>query len=116
MFDRAVLTPRAMEHLDLRFDDAMIVMELPEGVRRVVRTTRILERLNRKVGRHTNVADVFPNDGSVRGLAGSFLIEEDDRRRQKRKLYTPPAAVETEARVPRLMRIARQQAELRKAA
>lgn len=52
----------------------------------------------------------------MRRLAGSFLIEEDDRRRQKRKLYTPPAVVETEARVPRLVRIARQQAELRKAA
>ena len=91
-------------------------MELPEGVRRAVRTTRILERLNRKLGRRTNVADVFPYDGSVMRPAGSFLIEEDARRRQKRKLYTPPAVVETEVRVPCLARIARQQVELRKTA
>lgn len=76
----------------------MTVMELPEGVRRVVRTTNILERLNREVGRRTNVVDAFPNDGSVR------------------RLYCSPAVVETEARMPRLMRVARQQAELRKTA
>lgn len=70
----------------------MTVMELPEGVRRVVRTTNILERLNREVGRRTNVVDAFPNDGSVR------------------RLYCSPAVVETEARMPRLMRVARQQA------
>ena len=63
VFDDAALATRAMECLDLGFDDAMTVMDLPEGVRRVVRTTNILERLIREVSRRTNVADVFPNDG-----------------------------------------------------
>lgn len=91
-------------------------MELPEDVRRVVRTANSLERLNREVGRRANVVGVFPNDCSVRRLADSFLIEENDRWQQKRKLYYSPVAIETEARVPRLARIAKQQAELRKAA
>lgn len=114
--DYADLAPKAMECLDLGFDDAMTVMELPEGVRRVVRTTNILERLNREIGRRANVVGVFPNDGSVRRLAGAFLIEENDRWQQKGKLFYSPAATETEASVPRLVRIAKQQAELRKAA
>ena len=114
--DCAALAPKAMECLDLGFDDAMTVMELPEGVRRVVRTTNILERLNREVGRRANVVGVFPSDGSVRRLAGSFLIEENDRWQQKGKLYYSPAVIEAEARVPRLVRITRRQAELRKAA
>lgn len=67
-------------------------------------------------GRRTNVIGVFPNDGSVRRLAGAFLIEENDRWQQKGMLYYSPAVVETEARVPRLVRITKQQAELRKAA
>lgn len=81
-----------------------------------MRTTNILERLNREVGRRANVVGVFPNDGSVRRLAGSFLIEENDGWQQKRKPYYSPAAIETEARTPRLARIAKRQAELRKAA
>lgn len=63
VFDDGAPATRAMECLDLGFDDAMTVMDLPEGVRRVVRTTNILERLIREVSRRTNVADVFPNDG-----------------------------------------------------
>ena len=114
--DYAALAPKAVECLDLGFDDAMTVMELPEGVRRVVRTTNILERLNREVGRRTNVIGIFPNDDSVMRLAGAFLIEENDRWQQRGKLYYAPAVAETEARVPKLAMIARQQAELRKAA
>lgn len=82
---------------------------------RSVRTTIILERLNREVGRRANVVGVFPNDGSVRRLAGSFLIEENDGWQRKRKPYHSPAVVETKARAPRLAMIARRQAELRKA-
>ncbi|WP_154053709.1 transposase [Olsenella uli] len=83
---------------------------------RSVRTTNILERLNREVGRRANVVGVFPNDGSARRLAGSLLIEENDRWQRKRKLYHSPAVVETEARAPSLARIAKRRAGLRKAA
>lgn len=108
--------PGAVERLDAGFDDAMTVMELPEQVRRPVRTTNILERLNGEVGRRARVVRVFPSAESVERLAGALLCEENDRWQAKRKLFYEPAALELERRAPRLVEIARCQEALRKAA
>ena len=45
--DYAGAAPRAVERLDAGFDDAMTVMELPEALRRVVRTSNDLEEAER---------------------------------------------------------------------
>lgn len=108
--------PKAMECLDTGFDDAMTVMELPEQLRRPVRTTNILERLNGEVGRRTKVVRVFPNAASIERLAGALLCEENERWQAKRKLFFAPAVAEMEKRAPRLVKIARCQETLRKAA
>ena len=105
-----------MERLDGGFDDAMSVMELPEAMRRPVRTTNILERLNGEVGKRTRVVRVFPNARSIERLIGALLDEENDRWQTKRKLYYGPAMSELRRREPRLMALAREQRRLREAA
>ena len=114
--DYREVAPRAAEVLDAGFDDAMTVMELPEGMRRPTRTTNYLERLNMEVKRRSKVIGVFPNAASATRLMGSFLIEEDARWAQRRTLYYRPAVMELEKSAAGLAAIARRQRELMLAA
>lgn len=108
--------PEAVERLDEGFDDAMSVMELPERLRRPVRTTNILERLNGEVRKRTRVIKVFPNAESVERLVGALLAEENDRWQAKGRLFYGPGMSELEKCGPRLVALAREQQELRRAA
>lgn len=114
--DYAEAAPRAMACLDEGFDDAMTVMELPEGMRRCTRTSNYLERLNKEVKRRSRVIGIFPNAASAIRLMGSVLMEENERWATARKVYYSPSCRELEAKVPALVRIAHLQKQLRKAA
>lgn len=97
-------------------DDAMTVMELSISMRRCVRTSNYLERLNKEIKRRSKVIGIFPNVSSVIRLMGAFLMEENERWKAKRKIYYTPACKELKAKIPTLAKIARNQIELRKVA
>ena len=94
----------------------MTVMELSISMRRCVRTSNYLERLNKEIKRRSKVIGIFPNVSSVIRLMGAFLMEENERWKAKRKIYYTPACKELKAKIPTLAKIARNQIELRKVA
>ena len=52
--------------------------ELPETHRRRLRTTNVLERLNREIKRRTRVATLFPNEPSLLRLVTAMVAEVSD--------------------------------------
>ena len=70
--------PKAMVCLESGFDDATVVMALPEPYRRRLRSTNILERLNQEVRRRERVIRIFPNTDSAMRLLGALLMEQDE--------------------------------------
>ena len=51
---------------------------IPTGHRRQLRSTNPLDRLNREIGRRTNVVGTFPNDRALVRLATCVVIEQND--------------------------------------
>ncbi len=55
--------------------DGFAVFAIPATHRRCLRTTNMLERLNKELLRRTRVATLFPNDASLLRLATAVLME-----------------------------------------
>lgn len=72
------VAPKAIEKLEAGFEDAIAVMALPEPVRRRLRTTNAIERLNREIRRRERVVGIFPNEEAALRLIGAVLMEIDE--------------------------------------
>jgi putative transposase len=75
--DFADRAPKAIDRLEEGFDDAMAVMVMPQCLRKRLRTTNCVERLNEEIRRRERVIRIFPNDDSAVRLLGAVLIERD---------------------------------------
>lgn len=79
---------RAMQILEEGFEDAMTIMCLPEYIRIVLRSTNILERLNRELKRRSDVVQIFPNTDSLLRLMGAVTMEYGDEQIKKQRIFT----------------------------
>lgn len=70
--------PRVAELLEGAEEDLIAFYRFPEAHWSKLRSTNPLERVNREIGRRSDVVGIFPNDASAIRLAGAVLIEQND--------------------------------------
>ncbi len=104
----------AMTCLDEGFEDAMTVMVLPGNLRRSLRTSNQIERLNKELKRRSRVIGVFPNEGSLTRLMGAVLMEHNEYISSIRSVFKSSTLKDLVAsKVPeKLIEIAKEQRQL----
>ncbi len=58
--------------------EGLTVFMLPENQRKKLRSTNMVERLNREIKRRTRVATLFPNESSLLRLVSAILVETSE--------------------------------------
>ena len=64
--------------METNLPEGFTVFSLPESHRKKLRSTNMVERLNREIKRRTRVASLFPNEASLLRLVSSILIETSE--------------------------------------
>jgi transposase-like protein len=70
--------PKVAALLEEAEEDLLAFYAFPADHRLKLRSTNPLERVNREIGRRTDVVGIFPNDRSLIRLAASIVIEQND--------------------------------------
>jgi transposase-like protein len=70
--------PKVAAMLERAEDDLLAFYAFPVDHWRKLRSTNPLERLNREIGRRTDVVGIFPDDASLIRIATSLVIEQND--------------------------------------
>jgi len=69
---------RLSEWMETNIPEGFTVFMLPENQRKKLRSTNMVERLNREIKRRTRVATLFPNEASLLRLVSAILSETSD--------------------------------------
>ena len=70
--------PQLAGWLDANVEESLSVLSLPAAHRKRLRTSNLLERINKEIKRRTRVATLFPNESSLLRLASAVLAEIDE--------------------------------------
>ena len=70
--------PDLSHWMESNIPEGLTVFELEMRLRRRLRTTNMLERLNQEIKRRTRVATLFPNEASLLRLVSAILSEQSD--------------------------------------
>jgi putative transposase len=74
----ATTAPKLSAWLESNVAESLTVFDLPAAHRRRLRTSNLLERINKEIKRRTRVATLFPNEASLLRLVSAVLAEIDE--------------------------------------
>lgn len=81
--------PRLAAWMEENIPEGLAVFTRPVAHRRRLRTTNMLERLNKEIHRRTRVATLFPNEASLLRLVSAVLIEVDEEWQTGKRYLNP---------------------------
>ena len=70
--------PELSTWMETALPEGFTIFELPKEVRKRLRTSNMLENLNKQIRRRTRVISIFPNKESCLRLIASVLMEQSD--------------------------------------
>jgi transposase-like protein len=82
---------RLSSWMEENIPEGLTVFTLPESQRKKLRSTNMVERLNKEIKRRTRVATLFPNEASLLRLVSSILVEISEEWETGRKYLTMSA-------------------------
>jgi putative transposase len=97
------VAPKVARLLEDAEPDLLAFLDFPTEHRSKLRSTNPLERVNREIGRRSDVVGIYPNNAALIRLASSLLIEQNDEwlvmkrylsQESIASLYTPAALPE----------------------
>jgi len=69
---------RLADWMETNLPEGLTVFAFPETHRKKLRTNNTQERLNREIGRRTDVVGIFPNEAACLRLISAILMEQDE--------------------------------------
>jgi transposase-like protein len=69
---------RLADWMETNLPEGLTVFAFPEAHRKKLRTNNTQERLNREIGRRTDVVGIFPNEAACLRLVSAILMEQDE--------------------------------------
>ena len=71
--------PKLADWIETGIGDCLTVFSFPDSHRTRLRTTNMVERLNKEIKRRTSVIEIFPSEQSAERLIGALLIDQDEK-------------------------------------
>jgi putative transposase len=83
----AKIASKLADWLEQNIPEGLTVFAFPAAHQRRLRTTNVVERLNREIHRRSHVVSIFPNEASCLRLISAVLVEQDEEWQVHGRMY-----------------------------